>query len=707
MNDTPLHSAEAGLQVRDEPKTESQKFRLVRYFALTSLLGVLLVLAPLLYFYRSFATEALEQHETHDNVAITRIFASTLWPRHAAYVTAAGKLSKEELLTNPQVALIRADVLRQMNGLSVVKVKIYDLHGLTVFSTDEKQIGEDKSDDDGVQDAIAGKVVSEIAFENHFDSFEKVINDRNLISSYIPIRADDSMPPEGVFEVYSDVTDYVAELNRASWEIAGVVLGSLSLLYLFLYTIVRRADFTLRTQAQVVSRGHEAMLAHQALHDPLTGLPNRESLSRQLAQLLATSYLRGQKCAVLCLGLDGFKEINDSLGHELGDAVLIKVGKRLKEAFGDGHITARMGGDEFVITCTGNTLSVEQLVVAIERAQEAISGRPVDTNGHELSISASVGVAIFPDDGRDVAELLRAADVALSHAKKEGRNHYRFHAAGMNESALEMLLVERDLRRALEEKQFVLYYQPKVDLASGHITGAEALIRWQHPTRGLVGPFHFIHVAEERGMIVALGDWVMQEACRQNISWQQRGMVSIPIAINLSAVHFQKGSLLADVEQTLYTHALPAKCLELELTESSIMEDAAITIATMNRLKDVGVVLALDDFGTGYSSLSQLKGLPLDNLKLDQSFVRGLPDDSNDLAICTAVIAMGRALGLKVIAEGVETTEQLAVLRTLGCDVGQGYLFARPMPAAQFFEFMQRHDDSEVTAFASLGMPGR
>jgi EAL domain-containing protein (putative c-di-GMP-specific phosphodiesterase class I) len=323
-------------------------------------------------------------------------------------------------------------------------------------------------------------------------------------------------------------------------------------------------------------------------------------------------------------------------------------------------------------------------------------------NGHDLSIFASVGVAIYPDDGREVAELLQAADVALSHAKKEGRTRYRFHAAGMNERALDMLLVERDLRRALDEKQFVLYYQPKVDLESGHITGAEALIRWQHPTRGLVGPYHFIQVAEERGLIVALGDWVMQEACRQNIRWQQQGMKAIPIAINLSAVHFQKSSLLADVEHTLHAHALPAHCLELELTESSIMQDAAITIATMDRLKNVGVVLALDDFGTGYSSLSQLKGLPLDNLKLDQSFVRGLPDDSDDLAICTAVIAMGRALGLKVIAEGVETTAQLAVLRKLGCDVGQGYLFARPMPAAQFFEFMQRHDDSEVTAFSAL-----
>jgi diguanylate cyclase (GGDEF)-like protein len=705
MNDTSPPVADARFEARAAALGEPKKFRLVRYFALTSLFGVLLVLAPLLYFYRDFATHALEAHETRSNVAITQVFASTLWPKHSAYVKSAFKLSREQLRTSPEVALIRQDVLRQMKHLSVVKVKIYDLNGMTVFSTDEKQIGEDKRDDHGVRAAIADRVVSNITFRDHFDSFEHVINDRNLISSYIPIRANVGQPPEGVFEVYSDVTDYVTELNRTSWEIVGVVLGSLSLLYLFLYAIVRRADFMLRMRAQEVDRGHQAMLRHQALHDPLTGLPNRESFSSQMDTLLRSLQGGNQKCAVLCLGLDGFKQINDSLGHELGDAALVEVGKRLKEEFDASYPIARAGGDEFVIAIAGESsaLEVERLVQAIERAQQAISGRPTVVNGHDLSISACVGVAIFPDDGQDVTELLQAANVALSHAKKEGRNRYRFHAAGMNARALDMLLVERDLRRALEEDQFLLYYQPKIDLTNGRITGAEALIRWQHPTRGLVGPYDFILVAEERGLIVALGNWVMQEACRQNMDWQQQGMMQMPIAINLSAVHFQQKTLLAELQQTLSTHALPAHCLELELTESSLTQDAAATIATMSGLKEVGVVMALDDFGTGYSSLSQLKSLPLDNLKLDQSFVRGLPDDHDDLAICTAVIAMGKALGLKVIAEGVETSKQLAVLRALGCDVSQGYLFARPMPAAQFFEFMQNHGDGEVTAFSELG----
>jgi diguanylate cyclase (GGDEF)-like protein len=685
----------------DAAQAERSKFRLLRYFALTSLLGVLLVLAPLLYFYRHFATEALERHQTQGNVAITRIFASTLWPQHADYLMHAGAKSPQELRSHPKVAQIRADVLRQMQGLSVVKVKIYDLHGMTVFSTDERQIGEDKRDDDGVQHAIAGKVVSEIAFENQFDSFEKVINDRNLVSSYIPIRSNDALPPEGVFEVYSDVTDYVQELNKTSWEIVGVVLGCLALLYAFLYAIVRRADLALTAQAQTDEQAYVAMLAHQALHDPLTGLPNRASLTRHLEALMPSLQTDEQKCALLCLGLDGFKEINDSLGRQVGDAALLEVGLRLKACFGEGAMTARMAGDEFVIALAGvrTALEVERLLQAVEQAQRAVSSRPVQARGQEVALSASVGVAIYPDDGRVVEDLLQAAGVALSHAKKQGRNSYRFHTAGMNQQVLEMLMVERDLRRALEEQQFVLYYQPKVDLHDGHITGAEALIRWQHPTRGLVAPNQFITLAEERGLIVAIGDWVLQEACRQNKAWQEAGMQALPIAINLSAVHFQQSTLLRGVWQTLQDHELPADCLELELTESSIMQDAAATIRTMHQLKEVGVCLALDDFGTGYSSLSQLKGLPLDNLKLDQSFVRGLPDDSDDLAICTAVIAMGRALGLKVIAEGVETQAQLAELRRLDCDVGQGYLFARPMPADQFFEFALAHADAPATAF--------
>ena len=687
-----------------------KNFHLLCYFAVTSLVGGLLVLGVLLYFYRSFATDVLQQHETHDNMLITQFFTSTLWPKYADAVRNAHLFTPTQLQKRSAVAQFRTDVLQQMKGLSVVQVRIYDLRGVTVFSTDIRQVGEDRMEDVGVRDAIAGKVISEISFENQVDGFEKTFNDRNLVSSYIPIRVEDSLEgkaaSEGVLEVHSDVTDDMAEMKRTSWVLVAVVLGSMAFLYLFLFAFVRRADRTLRLQNHEEMRSHKAKLAHQALHDPLTGLPNRGSLAQQVQLLLNSLSDKQDHCALLCLGVDGFKEVNDSLGHLVGDAALVEIGARLVQLTSAGGITARMGGDEFAVVLRemDSTLEVEHIVQTIERLQKRISSMPILAHGQDLSLTVSVGVAIYPDDGGNVDELLQAADLALTHARKQGRNRYQFHATGMNERALEMLLVERDLRRALDENQFVLYYQPKVDLHSGHITGAEALIRWQHPTRGLVGAGQFIALAEERGLIVQLGEWVMQQACRQNIAWQRAGMAPIPIAINLSAHHFKKPSLLRDVQKILYENDLPAYCLELELTEISIMQDADATISTMKRLKEVGVYLALDDFGTGYSSLSQLKGLPLDNIKLDQSFVRGLGHDEDDLAICTAVIAMGKALGLKVIAEGVENHKQLDMLRQLGCDVGQGFLFARPLTAPQLLDFVQGHADDQVSVFGHLGI---
>jgi diguanylate cyclase (GGDEF)-like protein len=577
-----------------------------------------------------------------------------------------------------------------MQGLPVVKVKIYDLNGRTVFSTDLNQIGEDKSGNGGFIAAKAGNPVSEITFRNQFAAFEKVISDRNLISTYIPIRKDDAQAPEGVFEVYSDVTGYVGELERATYRIVGLVLASLGLLYGFLFTIVRRADQTIQAQSAEVDQAHRAVLAHQALHDPLTGLPNRFRLSERLHEMLHSMRRDGKKCAILNIGLDGFKEINDSLGHLVGDQAIKEVGRRLSEQFRGVNFTARMGGDEFVVAISevDQALEIELIVQAVERVQRAVSEQSIVLDEQGLTVTASIGVAIFPDDGDNVLELLKSAANALSHAKKTGRNSYQFHTADMNERALGMLLIERELRQALNDSQFLLYYQPQIDLTSGKVIGAEALIRWQHPQRGLLSPAHFIPAAEERGLIVAIGVWVLHAACRQIRQWQQAGMAPIPIAINLSAKHFIQKSLFNDVVQTLTDYEIPAHCLELELTETSVMQDAKATVATMEELKSVGVLLVLDDFGTGYSSLSQLKGLPLDSIKVDQSFVRGLPDDRDDLAICTAVIAMGQALGMNVIAEGVETREQLAVLRALGCNQAQGYLFAKPMPPNELFKFV-------------------
>jgi diguanylate cyclase (GGDEF)-like protein len=666
-------------------------FRLIRYFSITSLLGIVVVLAVLLFFYRHFAFRAMEQHEMRNNTVITQIFASTLWPNYASYVQSASAIPKAELQQRPEVARIREDVLRQMTGLSVVNVKIYNLNGLIVFSNDPKQIGEDKSTNRGFLAAKAGGTTSEITFRDRFNAIEQVISDRSIIESYLPIRKNPNLPVEGVMEVYSDVTDYVAQLETTTWKIVAVVLGSLSLLYLFLYAIVRRADRVIIAQSEEVCIAHEAMLRHQSLHDTLTGLPNRASFSERLDGMIKAAKRAGQKCAVLHLGLDGFKNINDSFGHVAGDQILKEVSRRLQECLREADITARIGGDEFVVALSeiSGVRGVERTVNVAEKIRGIVSNESFSIDAHNLSVTTSIGVAIYPDDGSDVVELIKSADAALYHAKEMGRNNYQFHTEDMNARALELLLMEHDLRRALEEKQFLLHYQPQVDINTGQITGGEALIRWRHPERGLVSPAQFIPIAEERGLIVPIGVWVLQEACRQNKKWQGEGLPSIAVAVNLSALQFQQKNLSQEVARILQDCGLAPEYLELELTESAVMRDAETTIATMGMLKGVGLRLAMDDFGTGYSSLSQLKRLPLDKLKIDQSFVRGLPDDPDDLAISTAIIGMGKALKLKVIAEGVETEGQREVLRSVGCDEIQGYLVAKPLPASDFARFVR------------------
>ncbi len=672
------------------PKPAS-RFQLTRYFSIAGLIGVLVVLAVLVYFYRQFALAALEEHETRDNLNITQLFASTLWPSHAQYVKNASTLPVAELRTRPEVARIRQDVLRQMKGLLVVKVKIYNLDGLTVFSTDLQQIGEDKGTNSGFLTAKSGAAVSEITFRDRFDAFEQVINNRSLVSSYVPIRADRNAPVEGVMEVYTDVTAYVEKLQTTTWKIAAFVLGSLSVLYLFLFAIVRHADQVILGQSEEAHTANEALLRYSKLHDTLTGLPNRANFSERVNALIRAAHRAEYKCAVLFLNLDSFKEINDSLGHVAADQILREVTQRLQQCAYESDNLARIGGDEFALVLPeiSGSGGIEFIVNAAERIHGAISDSTMAVDGHTLTVTVSIGIAIYPDDGANVIDLMKGANAALAHAKQTGRNQYQFHTMGMNARVLEMVLIDRELRQALEQNQFVLHYQPQIDIHTDRIVGAEALIRWQHPVRGLLLPAQFIPIAEERGLIARIGEWVLREACRQNKAWQSSGLPPIAIAINLSALHFQQKNLSQEVAQILRDCGPAPRYLELELTESAVMRDADITIAAMHELKAIGVQLSLDDFGTGYSSLSQLKRFPFDKLKIDRSFVQGLPDDADDIALTTAIVAMGKALKLTVIAEGVETQAQRDTLQSLGCDEIQGYAVAKPLPVDEFARYLQ------------------
>ncbi len=432
-------------------------------------------------------------------------------------------------------------------------------------------------------------------------------------------------------------------------------------------------------------KAQEARIEHLAYHDSLTGLPNRAMLMDRLGQALGQAQRLDQQVAVLFIDLDRFKIVNDSLGHDVGDQLLQGIARRLRATLRDNDTVARVGGDEFqVVVC--NVAGATDAARIAEKLMRTL-GEPFVLEGQELHVTASLGVSLFPRDGGSGELLLKYADIALYEAKGEGRNAYRFFSPEMNAQAHGRLRLENDLRRAVERRELELHYQPQLDLATGEVCAVEALVRWRHPVRGLVLPNAFIPMAEETGLVLGIGEWVLNEACRQVAQWQRDGLADnlspLRVAVNISARQLQRPGLDGAVRRALAASGLAACCLELEITESSVMLDPLHAQSVLQSLRELGVQLSIDDFGTGYSSLAYLKRLPLDRLKIDRSFIGGIPTDSDDAAIVETIIVMTHKLGLRVIAEGVETLEQRLQLVRQGCDEMQGFLLAHPVPAAE------------------------
>ncbi|MDR2323817.1 MAG: EAL domain-containing protein [Acidovorax sp.] len=426
-------------------------------------------------------------------------------------------------------------------------------------------------------------------------------------------------------------------------------------------------------------------LAH---YDPLTGLPNRTLLAQRSAAAIQTASDNSSPLAVIFLDLDHFKHVNDSLGHKVGDALLVEIGKRLRSAVRERDTVARLGGDEFVLLLPG--ANAQGAARVAEKLQQAAL-QPYQIERHELTIAPSMGIALHPRDGTDFDTLTQAADVAMYHAKLDGRNTFRFYTPEMQAKSLRALQLENALRRALERNQFQLHYQPQVCLHTGHIHSAEALLRWQHPELGFISPAEFIPVAEDSGQILQIGEWVLRTAVEQLKHWRGKGLGKIKVAVNLSAIQFHQPQLPEMVNRILTESGISPDLLELELTEGVAVQDPRTATVTMDRLNAHGIRLSMDDFGTGYSSLSQLKRFQIYKLKIDQSFIRDIDHDSNDRAIVSAIIRMAQALGMRTTAEGVETQEQLDFLRTQGCDEAQGYHFSRPLAASDFASFLQQY----------------
>lgn len=439
---------------------------------------------------------------------------------------------------------------------------------------------------------------------------------------------------------------------------------------------LRAGKRILDLQSELIST--RETLRVQATHDPLTNLPNRLLFSDRLTQRLADARRQKQALAVMYLDLDRFKIINDTLGHNLGDLLLKEVAQRLLHCLRDSDTLARMGGDEFTIILT-NIESTDNATIVAEKVLDSLSG-PFFLAGRELFISASIGISLYPSDGTDVETLVKNADTAMYRAKEQGRNMYQLYTESLNTAALEWMTLENSLRKALERQEFLVYYQPRVDMHTERILGTEALVRWQHPEYGIVPPAQFIPLAEETGLIMPISEWVLHAACLQNKAWQDAGFEPMTIAVNISARQFQQENLVKTITDTLAKTDLRPEHLDLELTESTLMQDPDAAIAVLRELKSMGIRVSIDDFGTGYSSLSYLKRFPVDAVKIDRSFVRDITTNPDDAAIAGAVVAMAHSLKLNVIAEGVETLEQLEFLRNIKCNEMQGYFVSPPVP---------------------------
>jgi diguanylate cyclase (GGDEF)-like protein len=569
-----------------------------------------------------------------------------------AHVGIAGQLRDGEPDRGPlsRERIAALDAWFASSGL--LRAKLYDHRGHIAWSDDHEFIGQDASHHGDVRAALAGSTEAHV----EADADELGAAGR-FFEVYVPIRG-------GVFESYMSYAPTAHAIASDTRSLLIALIGGLLLLWAGLFRIVARASRRLR---------------HQATHDTLTGLSNRAELHEHGARALATAARDDSLAALMLIDLDRFKEVNDTMGHEQGDRLLVDVAVRLRQLLRGDDILARLGGDEFaVLANVPHRGAVGEVATRLHRALAL----PFDVGGVAIELGASIGIALQPDHGEDVSTLLRHADVAMYEAKRAG-SHIETYSTERDPYSAERLKLLGELRHALDNDELVLHFQPKVALSSGRVIGAEALVRWQHPERGLLGPHEFLGLAERTGLIGDITRWVLDAAVRQCAAWRRAG-VELPVAVNLAAANIVDTTLPESVAHILQRWEVPGRLLECEVSEDTVMGDPRRAGDVLERLRELGVRLSLDDFGTGHSSLSYLKRLPLDEVKIDRSFVIGMADDPSDAAIVRSTIDLARHLGLEVVAEGVETTEVLDVLAALQCDVAQGFLLSRPLPAAEF-----------------------
>lgn len=686
-------------------------FNLSRYFSTVSFILIVLAAGVLGPLYRQLSLQQMQELAEGRNLAMAQVFRNSLREPLDALMSDAVGRDVEFLRQSADSSTLQASVLELMRDTAVVKVKIYNRLGNTVFSTEQSQVGESKLDNPGFRSAMRGTTVSELTHRDRIDSFEGTLAEVDVLASYIPIVGKDKAV-EGVFELYQNVTPFVAQLHRSLWWVTAGVVVVFALLYLMQFLVVRRAQGILEDQEgrikaardtleiQVAARTDElkrtnsqlegeiserrqaqSKLNYLAYHDPLTGLANRRCFIERLDESLRENGRHGERLAVLFIDLDQFKQVNDSLGHGVGDELLVSVAARLSEHVRLIDMLARLGGDEFI--CLMEAVRSEDEVEMLAREILGAFEQPFKLGDHELFLTAAVGISLFPGDGDSVLDLMRNADTAMYRAKAQGRGNFHFYTPEMTRDAQVRIRMENLLRRALDNGELSVHLQPQVETQSGRLVGAEALVRWNSPELGEVMPMSFIPMAEDSGLIVGLGNWVLRETCRQFVQWRESGFELPQVSVNLSVKQLERPEFIDVLERILDETGMDPTRLKLELTESVVMA-VGDSFALLERLRELGISLALDDFGTGYSSLSYLKMLPIQQLKIDASFVEGIGRNTGDEAIIRTVMELARSLGFEVVAEGVETEGQAAFLAQLGCEQLQGYLHGRAVAPAEF-----------------------
>jgi diguanylate cyclase (GGDEF)-like protein len=606
------------------------------------------------------------------------------------------QLSRTDLRTGLSEARVRAldrTLQASLAGKQIARIKVWNREGRAVYASDHAMIGEAFPLSDELRTALGGETASEVS------DLQKAENARDrhfgqLLEVYTPLRFQNGGQPAGAFELYLPYRPIAAAIGRDTRRLSYVLLGGLALLYLILFRIVARASTRLRRQA--------AENEHLALHDPLTDLPNRSLFHDRAGQALRSARRSGGRVALMILDLDRFKEVNDTLGHHNGDLLLKQIGPRLATALRESDSIARLGGDEFGVLLPQISDEDDAIAVA-EKIRQALRD-PIAINGITLDLAATVGIAVYPEHGDDVETLLQRADVAM-YLAKEDHSGCQIYVAERDEYSPARLALVAELRRAIDQEELLLHYQPKAELQSGHVVGVEALVRWQHPERGLLFPDEFVPLAERTGLIKELTLCVLEAALCQLRAWQESGLL-LSVSVNLSARDLLDSQLPETVEQLLRKYELPPDRLELEITESVLLADPMRTRLVLNRLSAMGVELAIDDFGIGYSSLAYLKRLPVKQIKIDRSFVMNMERDENDAVIVRSTIDLGRNLGLMVVAEGVESETVWSDLAGLECDLAQGYYLSRPIPAQELTDWVRERADAPSRNSPAGQLPG-